>query len=79
MWNLSTDFRPQKLSKLTISKFHIQNWRFGTYSSHGMKFAKCEICGSTKPCVIEQRKVTWFYMLHVRTHYIIFDTDEKHI
>ena len=44
MWNLST-----KLSKLTIRKFHIfQKWRFGTNSSHGVKFAKCEVCGSTK-------------------------------
>ena len=22
-------------------------WRIGTYSSHGVKFTKCEICGST--------------------------------
>ena len=42
MWNLSTDVRPQKLSKLTIRKFHIfQKWRFGTNSSNGVKFAKC--------------------------------------
>ena len=48
MWNLSTDVRPQKLSKLTIRKFHIfQKWGFGTNSPHDVKFAKCEICGST--------------------------------
>ena len=51
MWNLSTDVRPPILSKLTIRKFHIfQKWRFGTNSSHGVKFAKCEICGSTCLC-----------------------------
>ena len=50
MWNLSKDVRSPKLSKLTIRKFHIfQKWRIGTNSSHGVKFAKCEICGSTKP------------------------------
>ena len=49
MWNLSTDVRPPKLSKLTIRKFHIfQKWHFGTNSSHGVKFAKCEICGSAQ-------------------------------
>ena len=49
MWNLNADFRPRQLSKLTIRKFHIwQNLRSGTNSSHGVKFAKCEICGSTK-------------------------------
>ena len=48
MWNLSTDVRSPKSSKLTIRKFHIfQKLRFGTNSSHGVKFAKCEICGST--------------------------------
>ena len=50
MWNLSIDVRPPKLSKLTIRKFHIfQKWRLGTNSLHGVKFAKCEICGSTVP------------------------------
>ena len=49
MWNLRTDVRPPKLSNLTIRKFHIfQKWRSGTNSLHGVKFAKCEICGSTK-------------------------------
>ena len=39
--DLSTDVRPLKLSKLTIRKFHIfQKRRFGTNSSHGVKFAK---------------------------------------
>ena len=39
MWNLSTDFTPQNLSKLTIRKSHIlQMWCIGTNSSHG-----CEI------------------------------------
>ena len=39
MRNLSTNFRPQNLSKLTIRKFHIwQMWRIGTNSSYG-----CEI------------------------------------
>ena len=52
MWNLSTDFRPLKLSKLTIRKFHIcQKWCFCTNSSHGVKCAKCEICGSTWPSI----------------------------
>ena len=38
MWNLSTDFRPPKLSKLTIRKFLIfQKWRLCTNSSHGVK------------------------------------------
>ena len=33
------NFTPQKLSKLTIRKFHIcQKWRIGTNSSHGVKF-----------------------------------------
>ena len=49
MWNLSTDVRPPKLSKLTIGKYHIfQKWRIGTNSSHDVKFAKCEICGSAR-------------------------------
>ena len=49
MLNLSTDVSPPKLTKLTIHKFHIfQNRRFGTNSSHGVKFVKCEICGSTQ-------------------------------
>ena len=49
MCNWSTDVRPPKLSKLTIRKIHsFQKWRFGTNSSHGVKFAKCEICGSTE-------------------------------
>ena len=49
MWNLSTDVRPPKLSKLTIRKFHIfQKWPFGTNSSHGVNFAKREIRSSTK-------------------------------
>ena len=49
MWNSSTDVRTPKLSKLTICKFHIfQKWRIGANSSHGVKFAKCEICGSTR-------------------------------
>ena len=48
MWNLSKDVRPPKLSKLTIRNFHIfQKWRFGTNSSHGVKFAKCKICSLT--------------------------------
>ena len=35
MRNLSTNFRPQNLSKLTIRKFHIwQIWRIGTNSSY---------------------------------------------
>ena len=39
MWNLSTDFTPQKISKLTIRKSHIlQMWCIGTNSSYG-----CEI------------------------------------
>ena len=39
MRNLSTNFRPQNLSKLTIGKFYIwQMWRIGTSSSYG-----CEI------------------------------------
>ena len=47
---LSTSFTLQKLSKLTVGKFHFcQKWCFGTNSSHGVKFTKCEICGSTEP------------------------------
>ena len=39
LWNLSTDFRPQNLSILTIRKSHIlQMWCIGTSSSYG-----CEI------------------------------------
>ena len=58
MWNLSTYVRPPKLSKLTIRKFHIfQKWRFGTNSSQGVKFAKCEICGLTKL----RTKEGWLY------------------
>ena len=39
MWNLSTDFTPQNLSKLTVRKSHIlQMWCIGTNSSYG-----CEI------------------------------------
>ena len=48
LWNLSTIFTPQKLSKLTLRKFHIcQKWRIGANSSHCAKFTKCENCGST--------------------------------
>ena len=44
IWNLSTNFTSQNLSKLTIRKFHIcQKWRIGANSSHVMKLLKCEI------------------------------------
>ena len=42
MWNLCTDVRPPKLSKLTIRKFNtFQKWRFGTLYQF---FTRCEIC-----------------------------------
>ena len=56
MWNLSRDVRPLKISILTIRKFHIfQKWRFGTNSSHSVKFANVKFavqhefhCGTFK-------------------------------
>ena len=41
MWNLSTYFRPPKISKLTIRKFHIfQRWRLHTvWNLRNVKFA----------------------------------------
>ena len=49
MGNLSTNFRPQNLSKLTIRKFHIwQMWRFDTNPSYGCEIYEWEFYGSTK-------------------------------
>ena len=49
MWHLSTDVRPPILSKndhTQISHFpKVKNWY---QFFHGVKFAKCEICGSTQ-------------------------------
>ena len=49
MWNFSTYFTPQILSKLTVRKFHIyQKWSIGSKSLHGVKFTECENFGSTR-------------------------------
>ena len=66
--SLSTNFTPKVLSKLTVRKFHIcQKWLIGTNSSHGVKFAKCEICGSTE------------LILYTNRHHLNQDPTSMHI
>ena len=54
MRNLSTNFRPQNLSKLTIRKFHIwQMWRISTNSSYGCEIYEMRNLRFNIPCYLD--------------------------